>query len=240
MAQSEILDRVFKLVCEDGNNGAAFTMECNGSQFLVTAKHIFEDLGFPKEGTIGLLTDNGKYTLYEVDIKYPADAKVDIAVMRLKTHQYVSKVYPNLNTSEGLRFGQDVLFLGFPYDYDKLSMSFPESKRPVPFIRKACFAGRFKDGHSCMFFDGYNNPGFSGGPICYRSTDAPDGMMSVAAVISCYHFKKQDVLDKNGQPTESYVESNTGIVAAYDIKEAVQVAEHWDDTECHECHIIDE
>ena len=239
--QPEILNRVFKLVYGDPykqffGSGTAFTMECNDSQFLVTARHIFEQSAewtYPNEGTIWLLTDNGKYTLYEVDIKYPADAKVDIAVMRLKTHQYVSKVYPNLNTSEGLRFGQDVFFLGFPYDYDKLSMSFPESKRPVPFIRKACFAGRFKDGHSCMFFDGYNNPGFSGGPVCYKSTDTPDGTMSIAAVISSYRQEKEFMFDENDQPTGSYVESNTGIIFAYDIKEAVQVAEHWDDTECH-------
>lgn len=75
MVRREILDRVFELVCEDGGKGTTFTMECNDSQFLVTAKHIFEDLGFPKEGTIGLLTEGGKYTPYEVDIRYPADQK---------------------------------------------------------------------------------------------------------------------------------------------------------------------
>ena len=91
-----------------------------------------------------------------------------------------------------------------------------------------------------MVFDGLNNPGFSGGPVCYRSTDASDGTMSIAAVISGYCPEKQAVLDENDQPTGSYVKSNTGIITAYDIKEAVQVAEHWDDTECHECHIIDE
>ena len=230
MVRREILDRVFELVCEDGGKGTTFTMECNDSQFLVTAKHIFEDLGFPKEGTIGLLTEGGKYTPYEVDIRYPADPKVDIAVMRLKNHQYVSKVYPNLNTSEGLGFGQDVFFLGFPYNYDELSMSFLTDKRPIPFIRKACFAGGFKNGHACMVFDGHNNPGFSGGPVCYRSTDAPNGTMSIAAVISGYCPEKQDVLDENGRPTGSYVMSNAGIIFASDIKEAVQVAERWDDS----------
>ena len=228
--QPGILNRVFKLICEDKSTGTTFTMECNDSQFLVTAKHIFEDLGFPKEGTIGLLTEGGKYTPYEVDIRYPADPKVDIAVMRCKDHRQISPAHPNPNTSEELEFGQDVFFLGFPYDYDELSMSFPTDKRPIPFIRKACFTGRFKDRYAGMFLDGHNDPGFSGGPVCYRSTDAPNGTMSIAAVISRYRFEKQAVLDENGRPTGSYVESNTGIIAAYDIKEAVQVAERWDDS----------
>lgn len=235
MVQSEILNRVFRLVYGDPykqafRSGTAFTMECNGSQFLVTAKHIFEDLEFPKEGTIGLLTEGGKYTPYEVDIRYPADSEVDIAVMKPKHHQHIFEEYSNRNTSEGLIFGQDVFFLGFPYEYDKLLGSFPDRKRPVPFIKKACFSGGLKDGHACMVFDGHNNPGFSGGPVCYRSTDAPNGTMSIAAVISGYYPEKQDVLDENGRPTGSYVMSNTGIIFAYDIKEAVQVAEHWDDS----------
>lgn len=252
LIQPEILNRVFKLVYGDPykqsfSSGTAFTMECNDSQFLITARHVFEQSAewtYPNEGTIWLLTDNGKYTLYEVDIKYPADTKVDIAVMRLKNHQYVSK-NPNLNTNEGnineeLILGQDVFFLGFPYDYGTLLMPFSGSERPMPVIKKACFSGRLKGGHACMVFDGLNNPGFSGGPVCYRSTDAPNGTMSIAAVISGYFPEKQDVLDENGRPTGSYVKSNTGIITAYDIKEAVQVAERWDDTECHECHIIDE
>ena len=232
MVSRAILDRVFRLVCRSvygEDRGTAFTMECNGSQFLVTARHMFGRLGFPKEGTIELLTEDGRYTPYEVDIRYPADSRVDIAVMRPKHHQHISQVYPNRNGSGELIFGQDVFFLGFPYEYDESLMSFPDSKRPVPFIKKACFSGRFSDGHACMAFDGHNNPGFSGGPVCYRPTDAPDGMMSVAAVISGYRPEKQDVLDQDGRPTGSYVEPNSGIVVAYDIKEAVQVAEHWED-----------
>ena len=224
MVQAEMLNRVFKIVC-GSNSGTAFTMECNHSQFLVTARHLFEGLEFPEEGMIELLTEDEKYTLYEVDIKYPADLDVDIAVLRCKDHRQISQAYPNPNTSEGLVFGQDVFFLGFPYDYDKLTISFPADKRPIPFVRKGCFAGGFKDGHACMFFDGHTSPGFSGGPICYKS----NGMMSVAAVIARCRFKCQAVWDENGQPTGSYVESDVGIVAAYDIKEAVQVAEHWDD-----------
>lgn len=228
MVQAEILNRVFRIEC-GGGPGTAFTMECNHSQFLVTAKHMFGKLGFPKEGMIRLLTNAGEYTTYEVDIKYPADPKVDIAVMKCKDHRQISQAYPNRNTSSELAFGQDAFFLGFPYEYDELLVSFPDSKRPVPFIKKACFSGRFNDGHSCMVFDGHNNEGFSGGPVCYKSIGTPDGTMAIAAVISGYRYEKQFVFNENGRRTGSYVESNTGIIFAYDIREAVNVAEHWAD-----------
>ena len=131
MVSKEILDRVFRLVCRSvygEDRGTAFTMECNHSQFLVTARHMFSRLGFPKEGTIELLTEDGRYTPYEVDIRYPADPEVDIAVMKPKNHQhiYISQVYPNRNGCGELFFGQDVFFLGFPYEYDESLMSFPD------------------------------------------------------------------------------------------------------------------
>ena len=89
--QPEILNRVFGLYY-NGRVGTAFTMECKGSQFLVTAKHMFRRSAFPGSTTIGLLTEEGKYTPYEVEIKYPKNQQVDIAVMKLKDNQYISKL----------------------------------------------------------------------------------------------------------------------------------------------------
>ena len=51
--------------------------------------------------------------------------------------------------------------------------------------------------------------------------------MSIAAVVSGYRFEKQKVFDKNDQETESYIKSNTGIIVAYDIQEAIEIAKHW-------------
>lgn len=240
MVQSEILNRVFRLVYGDPDkkkfsSGSAFTMECNHSQFLVTARHIFKtgEGPLPEHGVIWLLEGRRSYIPYIVDIKYPADPIVDIAVLKCEDHSQFSQVNSNLNESnekyEELKFGQDVFFLGFPHNYDELLLSFPNEDRPMPLIKKAFFSGRFEDKNACMLFDGYNNEGFSGGPVCYRPADAPDGEMSIAAVIAGYRIEEQRVYDENNQPTGSYVQSNSGILEAYDIKEAIKVAEHWDD-----------
>lgn len=222
--QPEILNRVFGLYY-NGRVGTAFTMECKGSQFLVTAKHMFRRSAFPGSTTIGLLTEEGKYTPYEVEIKYPKNQQVDIAVMKLKDNRYISKEYSNPNTSKELALGQDVFYLGFPSGYDKVLMPFSGTKRPIPFIKKACFSGRFNNLHTRMIFDGYVNEGFSGGPVCYKPDSSE--IMSIAAVVAHYYPEKQPVINKDCQSVGSYVETNTGIIIAYDISEAVKVAERW-------------
>ena len=111
--------------------------------------------------------------------------------------------------------------------YDRHLKSFPNSKTPVPFVKKACFSGALDDGHSCILLDGHNNKGFSGGPVCFKPVDSAKKTMSIAAVVSGYRFEKQKVFDKNDQETESYIKSNTGIIVAYDIQEAIEIAKHW-------------
>lgn len=225
MVQSEIFNRVFRLIY--GNSGGTtFTIEHNNMQFLVTAKHIFEKAGYPDSGTISLLIE-GQYAPLEVEIRYPVDPHIDIAVMKSKDNRFISRVYNNSNTSKGLIWGQDVFFLGFPYEYDRHLKSFPNSKTPVPFVKKACFSGALDDGHSCILLDGHNNKGFSGGPVCFKPVDSAKKTMSIAAVVSGYRFEKQKVFDKNDQETESYIKSNTGIIVAYDIQEAIEIAKHW-------------
>lgn len=79
MVKSEIIGRVFRITTETVS-GTAFTMECGNRQFLVTAKHLFENAGFPAQATISLLTGKG-YQKYCVDIRYPHSPSVDIAVL---------------------------------------------------------------------------------------------------------------------------------------------------------------
>ena len=46
MVQSEIINRVFYIQV-NGMSGTCFTIEQDGIQYLVTAKHIFENAGYP-------------------------------------------------------------------------------------------------------------------------------------------------------------------------------------------------
>lgn len=84
MVKSEIISRVFR-VTTGTVSGTAFTMECGNRQFLVTAKHLFENAAFPSQATISLLTGRG-YQKYCVDIRYPHSPSVDIAVLMLNPY----------------------------------------------------------------------------------------------------------------------------------------------------------
>lgn len=224
MVQSEIFGRVFRFAF-GSNAGTTFTIEQEGIQFLVTAKHIFKDAQFPAQTNIMVLKE-GRYKSIDVEIRYPEDQEIDIAVMKTNPYQLVSPIYDNKNTSEGIIWGQDVYFLGFPYDFDMHLKSLPDSKTPVPFIKKACLSGALNE-HSILVLDGQNNKGFSGGPVCFKNIQTGEKSMQIAGVISGYYFEKKNVLDRSGNVTQFYLEDNTGIVKAYDIKEAVTVAKTW-------------
>ena len=224
MVQSEVLQRVLRI--RYGNSaGTAFTMEVNGVQFVVTARHIFGATAYPKATNVELLID-GKYKTFCVDIKYPTDQYIDIAVMKIMPLTYVTPVFPNENSSAGCIFGQDVYFLGFPFNYEELLSNFPDSNAPTPFIKKACFSGA--QGKYRFFLDGINNSGFSGGPVCFKPQNKQT--FSIAGVISGYEYIQAPVYDKKtNTPLAQYVQENTGIIIVSDIRSAVDIAEKWDD-----------
>ena len=225
MVSYDVLTRTFRIKYHD-SCATAFTIEENNIQYLVTAKHVFESAGFPITASIELLI-NGQYQTFTVFVKYPADTRVDIAVM--KTHPYyeVSNKMENNLTSADLIYGQDVYFLGYPYQYDSFLATFPNSCSPVPFIRKATFSGMLKPRPSLLFLDGHNNPGFSGGPVCYRKAD--NELFPIAGVVSGYYSEKNFVFDEQTDTQlPLYVIENTGTVYAADISFALELIKNWD------------
>lgn len=225
MVQSEIYNRVFR-ICFGNGAGTAFTMEHQGEQFLVTAKHLFKNAGFPSSASIRLVIGKD-YQSYEVDIRYPANPNVDIAVMKLKTKSFLTPVYQNSYSTEGLVYGQDVYFVGFPYEYDTILGLIPGGNAPIPFVKKACVSAILQNGMGTILLDGINNPGFSGSPVCFKKIGSTEKTMSILGVISSYRFDKQPIYDQNGTQTSFYVKENTGIIVVTDIKYAIQIAEEW-------------
>lgn len=224
MVTSEIIGRVLRITVGT-KKGSAFTMECNGTQFLVTAKHLLEPLNFPNKTIIQILMDNG-YNNYDVEIRYPNSPTIDIAVMKLDPYQTLTDFFGNENTTADMCIGQDVFFLGFPYNYDSLLQKSPFGNTPTPFVKKACMSSIIKSGEDILLLlDGHNNPGFSGGPVCFSSSTKKT--MTVAGVISGYQYYHQPVVDKDDNPQSLYWKENTGIIYAYSIKHAVDIANNW-------------
>jgi hypothetical protein len=231
MVQSEVLCRVLHLKF-DNKTGTTFSLEKDSIQYLVTAKHIFEDLLYPSKATIELLLDDG-YIKKEVSIFYHDIKGVDIAVMRIDPFEFVTPLYNNPNTTENIGFGQDTYFLGFPYDYNVNLTKFPNKKAPVPFIKKACLSNMMElaDGSKWLLLDGINNEGFSGGPVCFKPSGAKS--MSICGVV-CHYIRTMNQVKQNVNSAEVelpfYTWNNTGIMFACNI---IHVIEIIDKLSCH-------
>jgi len=146
--------------------------------------------------------------------------QVDIAVLALPLQ--ITPTYPVEIGAANLYVSQDVYFLGFPFglstDAGDLNRGFP-----VPFVKKGvCSAFNLKPEFMVIFIDGHNNPGFSGGPIV--SVDPGSQTLRIVGVVSGYRFQEDRVI-MQGAKTDLIVQSNTGILIGYGIKNALGAIE---------------
>ena len=170
--------------------GTAFAIDIDNRQYLVTARHMVTGLGDHHQ--VSVLREN-QWKSLEVTI-FRCKDPIDIAVLvpnQLLTHadalpvSYPSKLY----------FGQELFFVGFPFGW---SMQFPNLfSGPVAIVKRGVFSATIKqDGAKLMLIDGYNNFGFSGGPIVYHELGKPGYDLSVTAVVSGFQPELRPVVKK--------------------------------------------
>ena len=218
MITNEIFCRVFRIRYK-GKCGTCFTVDKEDIQYIVTAKHLFNGVKQRDTVVVEVLIEK-TYVPLTATVTFHNDDNVDCAVLKTNPYHEITGKYLNENTINGITFGQDVYFLGFPYNYDDLLMCFPNSTTPVPFIKKACFSGLSGDGR-LLFLDGINNPGFSGGPVCFK--DSKTNKYKIAGLVNSYRYNKNPVYSDSGIATNLYVEENTGIIYACSIQEALTI-----------------
>ena len=218
---ANVLQRTFQFAF-DGSSGTCFTVDHNKRQYIVTAKHIVEDITSSatikirhdeswKDCQVNLVGHCGEI----VDI---VEEAVDISV--LAADFQLSPTLPLPTNPDKISLGQDVYFLGFPYGLNtkvgKLNRDFP-----IPFIKKAILSATYGK-FDLMFLDGHNNPGFSGGPVILSQTNNQSNSFSVAGVISGYKREMRPVF-LAGERTNLKFKYNTGIIFAYGIDHAIHL-----------------
>jgi S1-C subfamily serine protease len=182
---SNVLGRVLNIRVNTGtkNEGTAtaFTLDVDGREYLLTAKHVVAGL---KDKDLIEVSMNSKWTPLSVSI-FRCDDPVDIAVL-IPPHQLT--VNFDL-TSDQINFylGQEAYFLGFPYGIESLSLG-SNGPYPLPIVKHGTFSGLHSTSATGeadqILLDGYNNPGFSGGPIVYRDLNQNGVVFKLAGVIS--------------------------------------------------------
>lgn len=214
--------RVFGLgIGRDELLGTSFTVDLDDRQYLVTARHVIDNLTFDKEGRgeVRLKFANGWKRL-EATLVGKGGLDLDVAVLAL-TKVITDPCYTMEPNSVGVAMGQDCYFLGFPFG---ISFHVPTlQQNPHAFIKKATVSmiEQVPSGMPCrVFLDGINNPGFSGGPIVFSPHNVPSGQpdYKVLGVISGYRCAPALLHAGDAAvPGDLHIRENTGIVVGYHV-----------------------
>jgi hypothetical protein len=127
-------------------------------------------------------------------------------------------------------FGQEAYFLGFPY-----GLFTSTAKGGVALIKHAYISARvscssiYKDGdkdQEFLLLDGFNNPGFSGGPIVAPDMFSPFTnvrMQKLVGVIGGYRAESSPLKVDGKALANASIATNTGIIFATPIEKAVDL-----------------
>lgn len=215
MITTNVIQRTFHIRVSDFI-GTCFTIDVAEKQYIITARHVVSEIS----GTQKISIFHGdQWKDIDVTLVGHCDGEIDISV--LATNVLLSPNYPLPATMEGIVYGQDVYFLGFPYG---MTGAIGEMNHdfPLPFVKQAILSCLYTTpaGNQLLFLDGHNNPGFSGGPVVFKEQNKPD--FKVAGVISGYRYNEEPIYQGAQQLPLAY-RYNTGIIITYGIRHAIEL-----------------
>ena len=224
-----MLQRVMMIQYKN-ERGTAFSIDVDGREYWITARHILTGAKnkpygtFPDETVdVKLLNPggDGEQWLPEKFTVLQPTADVDVVVL-VGDGAILSDVHPSPPaTSNGLAFGGNCEFLGFAYG-GGWRAKLGEGNFWLPYIKRCGVSGMDSEAHMWIL-DGINNAGFSGGPVIVGTGND----LKIVAVISGYSLEPTDVI--RGDPKaaadgpKDTVRVNSGFILAYDISHAVDL-----------------
>ena len=222
---TNILQKTF-LIQQGKSRGTAFAIESDGREYLITARHVVPD----ELNAIDILHDE-KWKELPVTGIYHHPGEPDVAAITLD--QQIAPTHPVELTSGGIFVGQDVAFVGFPFAWSNTQYNL-NNGYPLPFVKAAIVSAFvFKNQINVAYYDGHNNPGFSGEPIAADHIPPKDpkvgpkiiGVVSGFKPESTPHPRELDPPLKrmNGYPVaDDHVHlTNAGFFVGYGIKHAI-------------------
>jgi Trypsin-like peptidase domain len=208
----EILSRTLYIKTLAGT-GTAFKLDHNGKMYLVTARHVVA--GLPTEKATLQVWKVDKWEDYPtVRILFPPSEHADIAVF--ETDETVLQPYTitAAQGSEGGTFGQQLWFLGYPDAWHTRNLA-------LPFIKRGTMSAVDPtDPNAVVYYiDGFNNPGFSGGPIVFWDFSAH--AYRILGVVQGYNPESAKIA-VNGISHDTNILVNSGILTGYSISHVFQ------------------
>ena len=225
MITTNVIFRVFHIKSND-SSGTAFAIDRNGSQYLVTARHVVE--GIASGDRLDIYHEK-RWKSVNVNVVGTGMDEVDVAVLACPIQ--LAPPYSLEASTAGLTYGQPVYFLGFPFGWGwdtapkELNRDFP-----MPFVKSGIFSASDK-ALSVIYIDGHGNRGFSGGPVVFRPNGQSSGDFQVAGTVSHYPLPLLEpivnsdgnpIVDQNDKPF-AYIQENPGFVVASGIRNATDL-----------------
>lgn len=209
----------------DQQTGTCFMITKGGKQYFVTAAHLFKPSH--KSGDlvpIHMIIQN-RVRPFDAKVYFHPDRNADIALVKLPEeilqnielpNEFISynELFKSIFQGKGISldstlitFGMEVYFYGFPLGdlgTQALGIRFP-------LVKKAIVSGWVKhNGLNKILLDGYNNLGFSGGPVVAYDTSSKK--MCLVGVVSAYIPEPVSIKYKGHTLS---VNENSGIIICY-------------------------
>ncbi len=198
--------------------GTAFTIDQDGKQYLVSARHVFPTI---TDGATIYVSRHAQWEEWKVSV-VGSGSGTDLAddVIVLATEKQMSPSFDLPASAGHVIFGQRVYFLGFPYGLGTHGAD--NGGYPIPFIKGALLSGAAGSTFETFILDGLNNPGFSGGPVVFHPDDIQQKPLSVLGVVSAYRSEESDIFFE-GKLTGHKTRANTGLVICPTIKRVTEI-----------------
>jgi hypothetical protein len=196
--------------------GSSFTIDVDNRQYLISAKHFLVEL--KESDHIEIFHDSQwkRLEVKRIDLKNP---KIDILVLAPAV-----QLSPPLGLQpsiDNIILSQNVFFLGFPFGMKDEAKAI-NNYFPLPFVKRGIVSAMDFDNkeEKILYVDGYNNPGFSGGPIVF--VDLKEKKLKVAAVVSGYRMQLADIyIYEKDKATALKAVTNSGLLIGYTIDAAI-------------------
>jgi hypothetical protein len=247
MPTSNVLTRVL-MIQSQYYRGTVFSIDVDGREYWITAKHILTGAIHPPYGTVKAEKVNLKilnpvaageqWIEREFEI---IDTGADIdEVVLVSTSPLLSTALPSVQTtSDSVGIGADCSFVGFPFGGGWRANFGGGQSSWMPFTKHCTVSALQAEPQKIWVLDGLNNAGFSGGPVLIRT-----GLdQRIFAVVSGYITEPTAVITAKAQrspPTgnatdearpskavasppksKQRVDLNSGFIIAFDISYAI-------------------
>jgi S1-C subfamily serine protease len=204
--------------------GTAFTIDYRGKIYLVTARHVVA--GVPDNNAIIQVNRDGQWQDFQtVRTLYPSSSDVDIAVFETSEKAAQPFNITPAGDTGGVSLGQQLWFIGYPFGMASHVTIKGSGGGVLPFIKRGTMSAIDATNPDAIvyYIDGFNNPGFSGGPIVFWEFSSHT--YKILAVVKGF---REDTakLKVNGQNLETNIIVNSGIVVGYSIEQAIQAIDH--------------